>query len=183
MTTNRYILASLTVLLALLLVACSQSEQQSQALRPQVLGIFTDSLPKPLGYVNDFERLYAPEQQAFLENLLSVFEDSTTIQIALVTIPASFTEQNNFDNYTLQLAKSWGVGQKDKNNGVLIGISSSYRQMRIQNGTGIETVLSDAETKLIVDSFFIPGFKKGDYFSGTLNGISELTRVLKERSK
>ena len=118
--------------------------------------IFWDSLPQPVGYVNDYENLYTDKQEKTLDSLIRDFEKRTTIQIAVVTFDTTMTTPDSLDALTLRIAKAWGVGQKDKNNGVVISISEGYRQMRIQNGYGIEKVLTDAETKQIIDTAFIP---------------------------
>lgn len=83
----------------------------------------------------------------------------------------------------LRLANTWGVGKKEKNNGVTICISKGYRRMRICNGYGIEKVLSDAETKAIVDRDFIPSFKAGDYYKGTLMGLEAIMARLDAKMK
>lgn len=139
---------------------------------------FGQSLPKPIGFINDFENIFTDKQEQVLDSLIKNFENETTIQIAIVTLDNSYTNKSEFDNYTLKLANNWGVGQKDKDNGVLIGISSSLRIMRIQNGYGIEKILSDKETQVLVDSLFIPNFKQNKYFDGTKKGIIELIKVL-----
>ena len=179
-----------TLLLTALWFSCcvllhlNLSCQNSTGQQGNVVFNAKDSFPKPISYVNDFEKLYAPEQAAYLNKLIREFEELTTIQIALVTLDSSFTSRVNFDDYTLQLARDWGVGTAEKNNGILIGISKDLKYMRIQNGIGIEAMLTDSETKRIVDSLFIPSFKNGNYFSGTLNGlegiISHLNRKLKK---
>jgi uncharacterized protein len=102
----------------------------------------------------------------------------TSIQIAVVTNDTTLTTPEDFDDFTLRVAKDWGGGQKDKDNGILIGISAGLRKIRIQNGYGIEKILSNEETKLIVDSAFIPAFRQGSYFEGTKNGIGVLMDVL-----
>lgn len=71
--------------------------------------------------------------------------------------------------------------KKHKDNGVLIAISKGYRQIRIQNGNGIEKIITDNETKEIIDNFFIPDFKKGNYYDGTLKGLVELINLLKPK--
>jgi uncharacterized membrane protein YgcG len=70
------------------------------------------------------------------------------------------------------------VGQKQKNNGVTIGLSKGYRFMRIENGYGIQNILTDNETKKIIDSAFIPYFKKGEYFEGIVNGLEAIMKKL-----
>ena len=79
-----------------------------------------------------------------------------------------------FDNYTLLLLNHWEAGGARKNNGILIGISKGHRKMRIHNGYGIERLMTDAETKAIVDTAFIPLFKKGRYFEVTLKGLKAI---------
>ncbi|HIP36838.1 MAG TPA: TPM domain-containing protein [Crocinitomix sp.] len=141
-------------------------------------GSFGQSLPKPIGFVNDFENIFTDKQEHILDSLVKNFEKQTTIQIAIVTLDSSYTNKSEFDNYTFKLANNWGVGQKDKNNGVLIGISSSLRKMRIQNGYGIEIILTDEESKEIIDNQFIPYFKENEYFKGTKVGLLKLFEKL-----
>jgi uncharacterized protein len=117
-----------------------------------------------------------------MERLIAEFEKKTSIEIAVVTIDTAMTSQDAFDDYTLDLARKWGVGKKDKDKGVLVGISAGHRRMRIQNGDGIEGMLSDNETKKIVDSVFIPKFREGKFYEGTLQGLEAIMRVLEQRS-
>jgi uncharacterized protein len=133
-----------------------------------------DSLPQPVGYVNDFEDILSPAQENYLDSMMSEYDKKNTIQISLITIDTSMTIKNDFDNYILQIANHWGVGEKGKDNGIAIGISKGYRTMRIQNGYGIEKILSDKDTKNIIDSAFIPSFKKGEYFEGIVNGLKAI---------
>jgi uncharacterized protein len=137
-----------------------------------------DSLPEPIGYVNDFEDILSQAQENYLDSMISEYDKKTTIQISLITIDTSMTSRNDFDDYILQMANHWGVGEKGKDNGIAIGISKGYRTMRIQNGYGIEKLLSDSETKNIIDTAFIPSFKKGEYFEGIVNGLKAIMNKL-----
>lgn len=139
---------------------------------------FWDSLPEPVGYVNDYENLYTDSEEKTLDSLIAGFERKTTIQIALITFDTTMTTKDSLEALTLRIANVWGVGQKDKNNGVTIGICRGYRKMRIQNGDGIEKILTDRETKEIIDTAFIPSFKDGKYFEGTLIGVKTLIATL-----
>lgn len=132
------------------------------------------SIPPSKGFVNDLEDIYTPEQEDSLTSLIKAYRDSTANEIALVTIAPSMVSDSAFEGYTLRLLRTWGVGQKEKNNGILIAISSGYRRMRIQHGYGIQKVLSDAETKKIIDDYFLPFFKKGKMFDGTYNGLKAI---------
>ena len=137
-----------------------------------------DTIPRPVGYVNDWEHLFTAGQIDTLENLIHDYEQRTTIEIAVLTIDSSLTMPGNFDLFTLKTMSAWGVGKKDKNNGVLIGISRSFRRIRIQNGGGIEKVLPNAETKRIIEEAFVPFFRKGQYYEGVLNGLKTLMQRL-----
>jgi len=138
----------------------------------------TDTIPRPIGYVNDFEHLFTADESGFLDSIIGHFERKTTIQIALVTIDTTMTSREDFDNFVVRIGKVWAVGQKEKRNGIVIGISRGYRKMRIEKDYGIEKLLSNSETKMIIDTAFIPSFRKSKYFDGTLNGLQTLIRRL-----
>lgn len=139
-----------------------------------------DSVPKPIGYVSDFEDIYTNNEEQILDDLIRDFERRTTIQIAVISIDTSMTTADSFDAFTLQIAKAWGVGQKGKDNGVLIGISSAYRRIRIQNGYSIGQILTDDETRQIIDTAFIPDFRVANYFEGTYGGLFALMKALEK---
>ena len=142
---------------------------------------YRDILPKPLGYVSDYEHLYTVEQKIFLDSLISDFKKDTRIEIAVITIDTSMTTIDSLDEFAKHIANAWGVGEPETNNGILVAISSGFRRMRIVNGYGIEKILSDSETKEIIDNYFIPKFKTGEYFTGTVDGLGTLMRVLKKK--
>ena len=143
--------------------------------------IFWDHLPKPTSWTNDYERLFSDNQEQKLDSIISAFEKETTTQFCIVTLDTIYTSKEKFDDLALHIAKTWGVGQKDKNNGVVICISKGYRRIRICNGYGIEKILSDKETKEIMDKYFIAKFKEGKYFQGTLNGLVALIKALRQK--
>ncbi|HMG66593.1 MAG TPA: TPM domain-containing protein [Chitinophagaceae bacterium] len=136
------------------------------------------SIPKLIGTVNDFEKIYSPQEIKTLDSIIVDFKKRKTIQISIVTIDTTLTKKENFDSWTLKVMNSWGVGEKNKNNGILIAISRGYRRIRIQNGYGIEKILSNGETKEIIDNDMIPSFKEAKYFEGTLNGLQALIKKL-----
>ncbi len=142
-----------------------------------------DSLPKSHGYVNDYENIYSDKEEAMLDSLIRAFENKTTIQIAIITFDTTMTTRDSLDALTLQIGNAWGVGQKDKNNGLTIGISRGYRRITIRNGYGIEKILTNEETKQIIDTAFIPDFRESRYFEGTYKGLTDLMRILGERNE
>ena len=126
---------------------------------------------KSLGRTSDYEHIFTSDQISELDSIINQFEKGTTIEIAIVTIDSSWTTKERFDSLVLTIANDWGVGKKDLNNGILIGFSTGLRKIRINNGYGIETKLTDIETKKIIDDIILPEFKKGNYFEGTKNGL------------
>jgi len=134
---------------------------------------------KASGWTSDFEHIFSSDQINELNSIISNFEKETTNEIAIVTIESSWTTKESFDSLTLAIAKNWGIGKKDKNNGILIGICTGLRTIRIQNGYGIEAKLTDAETKKIIDDIIIPEFKNGNYFEGTKNGLLVLMQKVR----
>ncbi|MEP7080229.1 MAG: TPM domain-containing protein, partial [Ginsengibacter sp.] len=106
-------------------------------------------------------------------------EKETSNEIAIVTIQKSWATKENFDSLVYVISKNWGIGKNDKNNGILIGICTELRAIRIQNGSGIAERLSDKETKRIIDEKIIPEFKKGNYFKGTKSAILALMQKVR----
>jgi uncharacterized protein len=137
-----------------------------------------DTVPRPIGYISDFEHLLTAEEENSLDSLLGAFERRTTIQIAVVTIDSSMTNPGDFDNFVLRIGKVWSVGQPDKRNGIVIGISRYFRKIRIEKDAGIHRILSNGETKELIDSAFIPAFRKGLYYQGTRQGLQALLKKL-----
>ena len=162
----RSIKAVSTLLLALLICSRVLSQHYKK-----------DSIPPPLGYVNDFENIFSTQQNHFLDSTIRAFEKRTTIQIAIITVDTTMVSKQDFGDYIVKIANRWGIGQKDKNNGIAIGLSRQYRQIRIATGYGMEAKLSNVETKTIIDTAFVPYFKKGQYFEGAVHG---LTAVMKK---
>jgi len=164
-------------------VITSPSDSIVQIRLQQYRQAFWDSLPEPHGWVNDFEALYSDEENRSLDSVISVFKARTNIEIAIVTVDTNFIEKEKFDDLALHIANTWKVGEKEKDNGIVITISRGYRRIRIQNGYGIEKLITDEETKAIIDNYFIPDFKAGNYYNGTLTGLTKLTELLDTKLK
>jgi uncharacterized protein len=131
-------------------------------------------IPSSKGAVTDFEHIFTPKQIKRITNRIQAIKNSTGNEIAIVSIDSTHSNVQNFDGYVLHLATLWGVGAENLNNGVLIGVSRQFRKIRICNGLAIETILSNEQTKEIIDTNFIPKFKKNKYFRGIMNGLDAL---------
>lgn len=132
--------------------------------------------PNPPRLVNDFAGVLTPEQMLNLERKLVSFNDSTSTQIAVVTV--SDLGGMDIASYSYELAKSWGIGQEGKNNGVLMlvrpKVGNERGQARIEVGYGLEGAIPDAIANRIIDNNAIPFFKVDDYYGG----INEATDKL-----
>jgi uncharacterized protein len=133
------------------------------------------------GWVNDFEDIFTVGEEHSLDSIITNFEKETSIEIAIVTLDTNHVGEDITDMYeaTFAIANNWGVGKKDKDNGVVIGISKGRMLMYIQNGKGIENILTDEATQQIIDKTFVPFFSKGDYYDGTVAGLKTIMAVLK----
>lgn len=178
------ILINLSVLI--LLSAC-KANQNSEAGKKEVeiqniTQAETDSFPKPIGYVNDFEHVFTTNQINTLQNKIYAFEKATTNQIAIVTIHNQYTKAN-FDAYALALSKNWGVGQKDKNNGITIVLEPNIHRVRISIGKGLESIYTDTICSEIIKKKMIPYFIKSAYYEGINVGLEALIQLQEANKK
>jgi uncharacterized protein len=125
--------------------------------------------PEPPRLVNDFAGVLSAEQQASLENKLVNFNVKTSTQIAIVIVKSI----SGYDpsDYSFKLAEKWGIGQKGKNNGILIlvkpKVGNERGQVFVAVGYGLEAVVPDAVAhQTIVEAELLPAFKKNDYYTG-----------------
>lgn len=132
---------------------------------------FAQQFPtKPSTLVNDYTNTLSKDQLATIEHKLVAFNDSTSIQIAVVLI--SSLDGYEINDYGYQLGRAWGIGGKEKNTGILVLASIGDRKITIQTGYGMEGILPDAITKRIIENEIKPNFKSGDYFGG-LNAATD----------
>ena len=130
-------------------------------------------------YVFDYENILSDEQENDLNKLYSLHEKETSNQIVLVTTP-DYGDEPNMLLYSVKFGKKHGVGQKGKDNGVVIVFSQTLKETRISTGYGTERVLTDKITKEIIDSIMIPKFKKGELFDGIYEGSKAVTSFLEK---
>lgn len=133
---------------------------------------------KHYGWVTDYEKLYSKNEIKILNDLINKFEKDTSNEIAIVTLDSLRVTNANFDDLSLRIAQKWGIGKSEKDNGILIAISKHCKRIRIQNGNGIEKLISDDETKAIIEKYFIPEFRNNNYYNGTINGLLALMKKL-----
>lgn len=122
----------------------------------------------------DYEQIFTDKEIQKLDSIINIYWENATADIAIVTIDERHTDKEHFDQYVFNNLTGYAQGEYGKNNGIVIAISKQLRQMRIQNGYGIEKLMSDEATKKIIEEYFIPKFKNGNYFEGTWNGLNAI---------
>jgi uncharacterized protein len=135
--------------------------------------------PSPARLVNDFLDVLTPAQEEALEKKLVAYDDSTSNQVAVVTIG----DIGDYDvvEFAAELGRKWGVGGKDYNNGVvllvLIDQQRNRRKVAIATGYGLEGALPDYTTKEIIETEILPNFKASDIYRGLDEGTDAIIKA------
>ena len=133
-------------------------------------------VPKKQTSVYDYSKLLSKNEARNLEQKLIRYSDSTSTQIVVIIIDSSKREDLNY--LAANWGEKWGIGQKGKDNGIIILLAKSDRKVAIQAGRGTEAKLTDFMSKEIIDSRIIPEFKRGDYYAGLDAGTDGVFQVL-----
>ncbi|MDG4476210.1 TPM domain-containing protein [Thiovibrio frasassiensis] len=129
-------------------------------------------VPQYQGYVTDLAGMISPGERQKLEQMLLAFEQSDSTQIAVLTIPS--LEGDSLEDFSIRTVDAWKIGQKGKDNGVLLLVSKGDRKIRIEVGRGLEGVLTDLLAGRIVDQIISPRFKSGQLDQGFEAGITTI---------
>ena len=143
--------------------------------------LFPKDIPKPpvpFRLVIDNAGLMSSDQVNDLETKLRNYDNASSTQIVVFT-DVSLEGEDDFE-YSQSIAQQWGVGQKDKNNGLFVYIAKQERKIRIQVGYGLEPVVTDAASKIIIEDIIKPAFRKGDFYQG-LNSATDTLMALASR--
>jgi uncharacterized protein len=134
------------------------------------------AFPALSGPVVDEAHLLPADVFQQLSQRLAAYAQANGTQVVVVTLPT--LDGYPIDEYGYQLGRHWGIGQKGKNNGVLLIVDRGERQMRIEVGYGLEGTLTDAQSFLIIHNVITPRFRKGDYAGGITAGADAILSVL-----
>ena len=130
--------------------------------------------PNPPRLVNDFVMKLSPSELQSLEQKLKGYSDTTSTQIAIVIVKT--TGDSDPYDYAMKIAKDWGVGQKDKNNGLVLLWATETRKLRIVTGRGMEATITDAVSKRIINTILKPYFQAGQFYQGLDEATSEIMK-------
>jgi uncharacterized protein len=137
--------------------------------------------PTPARLVNDFTGTLTKDQQAALEQKLVTFYDSTSNEIAVVLIAS--LNGNDIADYALKLGRTWGIGGKEHNNGIVLLIAKEDRKINISTGYGLEGALPDITAKHIIDDEIKPNFRGQDYYRGIDAGTDAIIQSIQGEYK
>jgi uncharacterized protein len=152
---------------ALIVLAC---------LLPLSFAVAADPTFPPLtGRVVDAANLLTPEARARLEDKLKAYEEKTSDQVVVATVPS--LGDLPIEDYANKLFRTWGIGQKEKNNGALLLIAPKERKLRIETGYGAEGALTDAASSTILNTVIAPRFRHGDFVGGIEAGVDQILAI------
>ena len=132
---------------------------------------------KPAARVNDYALVLDDASKAAIEGKLAEFERESSSQVVVAIIPS--LDGQAIEDVAVRVVETWGLGQKDRNNGVLLLVAMSDRRARIEVGYGLEDRLTDALSRRILEDRLFPAFRTGDPAGGVLatcDGIIAATR-------
>lgn len=131
--------------------------------------------PNPSRLVNNYTDALTLVQVQALEQKLVAYDDSTSNQIVIVVMET--TGSYPIEDVALGILRTWGVGNKGKNNGIVILATIKERKVWIATGSGLEGAVPDITAKSIIDNDILPAFRTGDYFKGFDAGTTSLIKA------
>lgn len=132
--------------------------------------------PALSGRVVDEAHLLSAETEGALDTKLAALEARTTDQFVVVTLPS--LQGYEIEEYGYQLGRAWNLGQKDKDNGVLLIVAPNERKVRLEVGYGLEPVLTDVMSNHIIQTEILPPFRSGGYERGITAGVDAVITQL-----
>ena len=132
--------------------------------------------PALTGRVVDDANILSSQTKADLNTKLAALEQKTSRQLVVVTIPSLGGYE--ISDYGYQLGRAWGIGQKSLNNGILFIVAPTEHKTRIEVGYGLEPIVTDALSSVIIQTQVLPPFRKGDFNAGVEAGADALIEQL-----
>jgi len=143
---------------------------------------FSQEFPeKSATLVTDYTNTLSADEKQRLEDKLVAFNDSTSTQIAVVIMKS--VGSYDINEYAALLGRKWGVGSKDKNNGIVLLVAKDDRKVAIQTGYGAEGAVPDGVTHDIIYGNILPAFKQNNYFGGLDAATDQLIKYMKGEYK
>jgi len=132
------------------------------------------ALPVPAltGRVNDYAGMISAPVKAELEAKIKQFETAESTQIVILTVPS--LKGDVIEDFSIRVVEAWKIGQKGKDNGVLLIVSKDDHKVRIEVGFGLEGKLTDLVSGHITRNEIVPAFKAGQFDAGFTKGVTAI---------
>lgn len=134
------------------------------------------TFPPLTGRVVDEAGILSPDAERDIATKLESLETTTGRQLVVVSVPS--LQGYPIEDYGYQLGRTWGIGEKDKDTGAILLVAPNDRKVRIEVGYGLEPVLTDALSSVIIQSAILPKFRDGDMQGGIIAGTDALVEQL-----
>jgi len=157
---NRYKLPLFAVALAAFVALCFAPRAAAQ------------QIPRYTNYVNDYAGVLDPSAVRQLNALLDAVDRQTTAQVAVAVV--SSVKPSTIEGYAVKMFKEWGIGTREKDNGVLLLIAVDDRKMKIEVGYGLEGAIPDSVAGRIIRDKIAPYFKNNQYSQGVAAGVEAI---------
>ncbi len=144
-------------------------------------GYIIPEIPKFQTSLYDYAKVLNPKEAKLLEEKLVRYSDTTTTQIVCITIDD--LQGEDISQLATRWAHTWGIGDKVKDNGILILLAKNNRKIHIVNGYGIEDKITAGQTGEIIRTIIVPEFKAGSYYNGLDKGVDEIFNLLQGKYK
>lgn len=146
------------------------------ALAVAVPSLAAPKFPPLTGRVVDDAGILSPAVEARLTTELAALEQQTGHQLVVATLPT--LQGYEIEDYGYQLLRAWGVGRKAEDDGAILIVAPNERKVRIEVGYGLEPVLTDAMSSLIIHRAILPAFREGRFEDGVVAGAGEITKQI-----
>jgi uncharacterized protein len=132
--------------------------------------LWAQSLPRPVGYVNDFANIIPAGDEQQMDQIITAVQKQTGAEIAVVTVQ-SMSPYATIEDFGIALADAWGVGSAQDDAGIILIVALSERMFRIEVGYGLEGAIPDGKAGAIRDDYVLPDLREGNYGAGLLKGV------------
>lgn len=137
---------------------------------------FSATLPSLKGRVTDDANILGQNVETILTQKIKEIEKQNNVYLVVATVNS--LDGDDIADYGVKLGRHWGIGEKGKDNGIVLLIAPNERKVNISTGYGIEGVLTDAIASNIIQDKILPEFKASDYEQGVLSGVDSINLVL-----
>jgi uncharacterized protein len=142
--------------------------------------VFSLNVPSMSGPVNDLAGILNNQEKSELQSFLGSVNTQTGVQLAILTLPS--LEGDSLESFSVKTAQQWGLGQKDEDNGVLLLVVMDDRSIRIEVGYGLEGLLTDMKSGLIIRNVIVPQFQRGNFGRGIIEASRNIIGITTENA-